>query len=143
VTAPRCAGVGKKKQELHMDPFFHKALSFDVLGACFAVHNALGPGLLESAYEGALTVELANRGLAFERQVVYPLHYHGELCGAYIADLVVEKKIIVELKSVKLLTSVMEAQVINYLRLTGLTVGYLVNFNGERLDWRRLINMPP
>ena len=114
-------------------------LSENVLGACFAVHNALGPGLLESAYEGALVIELGCRGLSYERQAVYPVHYRGQLAGAYVADLVVEGTIILELKSVQRLTGVMEAQIINYLRLSGVPVGYLVNFNGQRVAWQRFV----
>ena len=76
-----------------------KELSAAVIGAAFAVHNALGPGLLESAYEGAMAVELTYRELPFQRQVVYPLQYRGEYCGAYITDLVVAGNILLELKS--------------------------------------------
>jgi len=97
------------------------------------------PGLLESAYEGALGIELGCLGLAYERQAVYPVYYRGQLAGAYVADLVVEGKVILELKSVQRLTAVMEAQIINYLRLSGLPVGYLLNFNGERVAWRRFV----
>ena len=86
-----------------MSVLIHKELSDQVLGAVFSVHNVLGPGLLESAYEGALVIELKHRGLAFDRQQVYPLSYKGELAGAYIADLVVENIIILELKSVQAL----------------------------------------
>ena len=117
----------------------HKELSDSVIGAAMKVHNYLGPGLLESAYEGALIIELKNRGLNVERQVVYPLYYLGELAGAYVADLVVDGKIILELKSVKELTGTMEAQLINYLRLSKVPVGYLVNFRNERVEWKRRV----
>ena len=125
-----------------MSKLVHGELSNAVLGAVFTVHNTLGPGLLESAYEGALAVELKYRNLQFKRQVVYPLQYRGEYCGAYISDLVVEDLILLELKSVKELLPVMEAQVINYLRLSGVPVGYLVNFQGRRVEWRRFVDSP-
>jgi GxxExxY protein len=96
-----------------MAHFIHKQLSYKLLGMSFSVHNILGPGLLESAYEGAFCVELAKAGIAFSRQKVYPLYYKGELIGGYIADLVVDNTIILELKSVRALTNVMEAQIIN------------------------------
>ena len=118
-------------------------LSQQVLGACFSVHNALGPGLLESAYEGALAIEFQQQGLAFGRQVVYPVYYKGHMAGAYVADMVVADKIILELKSVQCLNKVMEAQLLNYLRLSKVPVGYLVNFNGERVVWRRFVYGPP
>ena len=126
-----------------MAQMLYPELSRKVLGACFAVHNALGPGLLESAYEGALVIELRRLSLSFQRQVIYPLYYRGELAGAYVADLVVEDTIILELKSVQKLTPVMEAQLINYLRLSGVPVGYLVNFAGERAVWQRLVHTAP
>ncbi len=122
-----------------MSELIENELSNQVLGAVFAVHNSLGPGLLESAYEGALVIEFKHRGLEISRQHVYPVYYRGELAAAYIADMVVEGKIILELKSVKEFTPAMEAQLLNYLRLSGLEVGYLVNFNGRRVVWRRLV----
>ena len=106
------------------------------------MHNLLGPGLLESAYEGAFCVELSHAGIPLERQKVYPLYYKGEYIGAYIADLVVDNKIIVELKSVSKLTAVMDAQLINYLRLSRIQVGYLMNFNAPKLEWKRFVNQP-
>jgi GxxExxY protein len=106
----------------------------------FSVHNVLGPGLLESAYEGALVIELKRRGLRFERQQIFPLYYKGELAGAYVADLVVENTVLLELKSVQSLTKVMEAQVINYLRLSKVPVGYLINFRNTRVEWKRFVH---
>ena len=76
----------------------------------------------------------------WDRQVVYPLVYRGQYVGAYLADLVVEGTIILELKSVKALTPVMDALIINYLKLSGLPVGYLVNFHNTRVEWRRFVN---
>ena len=108
-----------------MAHFIFKTLSFLLVRLGFSVHNLLGPGLLESAYESAFCVELSQAGLTYERQKVYPLYYKGEYIGAYIADLVVDNKIIVELKSVSRLTPVMDAQIINYLHLSKLQVGYL------------------
>jgi GxxExxY protein len=108
----------------------------------FSVHNALGPGLLESAYEGAFVVELDCAGVKYERQCVYPLYHRGQLVSAYIADLVVDDTIIVKLKSVKELHKTMEAQIINYLRLAKLEVGYLLNFNGLRVEWNAVPVFP-
>jgi len=122
-----------------MSKLIHSQLSNTVLGACFSVHNILGPGLLESAYEGALVIELAHLGIIVERQKVFPVYYKGELAGAYIADIVVDGKIILELKSAVRLTGVMEAQLINYLRLSKVPVGYLVNFRNSRVEWKRFI----
>ena len=123
-----------------MAEFIQKQLSYKILGMAFSVHNILGPGLLESAYEGAFCIELAKANIPFSRQHVYPLHYKGQLVGGYIADLVVNNCIILELKSVQQLNKVMEAQLINYLKLSKLPVGYLINFNSTRLEWKRFVN---
>jgi GxxExxY protein len=123
-----------------MEYIIQKELSGRVLDATFAIHRVLGPGLLESAYEGAYAVELLSHGIKVARQVVYPLAYKGEYIGAYIADMVVENKIIVELKAVSKLNEVMEAQLINYLKLSKLQVGYLVNFYNTSIQWRRFVN---
>ena len=124
-----------------MSHFIFKKLSYSILQYAFSVHNLLGPGLLESAYEGAFCVELKKAGIHFDRQKVYPLYYKGEYVSAYIADLVVDNKIIIELKSVSQLTKVMNAQLLNYLHLSKLQVGYLMNFNAIRLEWKRFVNL--
>jgi GxxExxY protein len=124
-----------------MSKLVHYDLSCKVLKAAFAVHRALGSGLLESAYEGAYALELAHMGIPYERQQVFPLVYRGEYVGAYFADIVVANTIIIELKSVKCLNEVMEAQLVNYLKLSGLPVGYLINFNGIRVQWLRFVNL--
>jgi GxxExxY protein len=126
-----------------MAKLFQLDLSYAVIGAAFAVHKTLGPGLLEACYEGAYVVELQHRGIEVARQVVYPLQYRGEYIGAYMADVVVANTIIVELKSVSKLNEIMEAQLLNYLRLSRLQVGYLINFQNPRLEWRRFVNTRP
>jgi GxxExxY protein len=105
----------------------------------FTIHNILGPGLLEHAYEEAFCIELRRAGIIFERQKVFALQYKGEYIGGYIADLVIDDKIVLELKSVQQLNNVMEAQIINYLRLSKCTVGYLMNFNGLKVEWKRFV----
>ena len=114
-------------------------LSNKVLQGCFRVHRDLGPGLLESVYESAVAVELEYQGVLFKRQAKFPVHYRKVLIGTYFADFCVEDKIILELKSVKHLLPIMRAQLINYLRISGVTVGYLVNFNAESLKWERYV----
>ena len=93
----------------------------------------LGPGLLESAYEEALCIELNDSGLAYHRQLPVPALYKGQVVGNYRVDLLVEDAVIVELKSVERLDSVFEAQVLTYLRVTGKKVGLLINFNSRLL----------
>jgi GxxExxY protein len=86
-----------------------------------------------------LVIELAHLGVPVERQKVFPVYYKGELAGAYIADIVVDSKIILELKSAVRLTGVIKAQLINYLRLSKIQVGYLVNFRNSRVEWKRFV----
>jgi GxxExxY protein len=101
-----------------------------VIGAAIEVHRELGPGLLESSYEECLCRELTLRGVSFERQVPLPVFYKGaELDCGYRLDLVVENKVIVEIKAVESLLPIHEAQLLTYLRLGDKRLGLLINFN--------------
>ena len=107
-------------------------ISYQIRGAIFNVYKELGPGLLESVYEEALTYELPKRGLSVERQLEVPIHYDGHLLNTSLRlDLLVEGKVIVELKSVKEMQEVFFKQTRTYLRLKGLKLGLLVNFNTD------------
>ncbi len=105
-----------------------------IIGAAIAVHRELGPGLLESAYEACLAFELADHGLFVEKQKELPVRYRGVQvdCG-YRLDLLVEGKVIVELKAVEKLLPIHEAQLLSYLKLSGCKVGLLLNFNVRML----------
>ena len=101
-----------------------------IIGAAIEVHRALGPGLLESAYEECLCHELYLRGLSFERQVALPVSYKGlQLDCGYKIDLIVEREVILELKALEAILPVHEAQLLTYLKLSGKYVGLLINFN--------------
>jgi GxxExxY protein len=105
-----------------------------VLNASFLVHSELGPGLLESVYEQCLYYELVKKGLRVEKQYPMPVVYKDiKLSGGYRCDLLVERKIIVEIKSVDSLADIHLAQVITYLKLSGCKLGLLVNFNVSHL----------
>lgn len=112
----------------------HRELSDRVLDCAFSVHRALGPGLLESAYEACLTYELRKRGMHVERQKELSVIYEEVMieCG-FRADLIVENSIIVELKTVGQMAPIHHAQLMTYLRLTGLRLGLLINFNVKLL----------
>ena len=106
------------------------ALSREVIGAAIEVHKALGPGLLESAYEECLCKELELQGIAFKQQVELPIRYKGlELSAGYRMDIVVDNLLILELKSVEKLLPIHEAQLLTYLRLSDTWLGLLLNFN--------------
>jgi GxxExxY protein len=113
-----------------MQQSFGTPLSKLLIGAAIEVHRQLGPGLLESSYEECLCFELAQRGVAHERQIPLPIVYKGHrLDAGYRIDLVVERTLIVEVKSVDQLVRIHEAQVLTYLRLSGLETALLINFN--------------
>ena len=109
------------------------ALSYEVIGAAIEVHKVLGgPGLLESIYEKAMVWELQSRGIAVERQVEVPIYYKGHLLGTPLrVDLLVEKLVILENKSVMIYNPIFEVKTLTYLRLTNLKLGLVINF-GEQ-----------
>lgn len=108
----------------------YEQLTHEIRGAAMEVHRELGPGLLESAYEECLCRELALPGLRFQRQVPLPVTYKGvQLDCGYKLDLVVDDKVVLELKSIKQVEPIHEAQLLTYLRLSGKRVGLLMNFN--------------
>ncbi len=101
-----------------------------IIGAGINVHRALGPGLLESVYEDCLLIELKEQGILFKNQVGIPLQYKGyEIKHKLVLDIIVENKVIVELKACEKLIPVHDAQLLTYLKLTGCKVGLLMNFN--------------
>jgi GxxExxY protein len=105
-----------------------------ILDSAFKVHNALGPGLLESVYESALAAELKKRSLTVERQKPIPVEYDGQLLDvAFRADLIVNKLVLVELKSVETITPLFKKTVTSYLKLIPLRLGFLINFNETHL----------
>ena len=117
-----------------------------IIGAAMAVHRALGPGLLESAYEACLAFELVQRGLQVEQQKPLPVVYREvKLDCGYRLDIFVEGKVIVEIKAVDRLAPIHEAQLLSYLKLSGCQVGLLLNFNVKLLKdgIRRLVNSFP
>jgi GxxExxY protein len=115
----------------------------DIVGAAIDVHRALGPGLLETAYETCLCRELFLRGIEYQRQVQLPIDYRGiKLNCGYRLDLVVQGSVIVEVKSISRVLPIHRAQVLTYLKLTDLRLGLLINFNVEMLrdGIHRIIN---
>ena len=109
-------------------------LTDTIIGAAMEVHRALGPGLLESTYEMCLCRELSIRGIAFERQVPIPVEYKGvKLDCGYRADIVVDRKILVEIKAIDSLLPIHDAQLLSYLKIGGWKIGLLINFNVELL----------
>ncbi len=117
----------------------YKELSFKIMEACFEVHNILGPGFTESIYESAVVKVLNKNGIATERQKLTEVYFKREKVGEYRLDLVVDAKIILELKAVKELDKLFEAQLLSYLKATGLQLGILVNFGGKKVEYKRIV----
>lgn len=114
-----------------------------IIDAAIKVHTELGPGLLESAYEICLAHELRKRGLSVQTQVKLPIEYDGiHLDAGYRIDMLVESKVIVELKAVEKMPPIFEAQILSYLKLSNLQVGLLINFHVPRLKdgLKRIVN---
>ncbi len=116
-----------------------KDLSFQIMAAVFEVHNILGHGFLENVYEKALLKELQLRGIPSEAQKPVTIFYKGEEIGVYTPDILVRNQIILELKSVDKCSPAHEAQVLNYLKATGLRLGLLINFGREKVEYKRLV----
>lgn len=121
-------------------PLLFESLSSQILESAFEVSNELGAGFLESVYEGALFIALKNKNLRVERQVPIKVHFRDQLVGQFIADLVIEDQIIVELKAVRTLAPEHSAQTLNYLKATGKPIAMLINFGSPKLEYRRFDN---
>jgi GxxExxY protein len=119
------SGAAVSTSKLHFEELTEK-----ILGAAIEVHKALGPGLLESAYEERLCHELNLRGLRFQRQIKVPVMYKGiNLDCGYQLDIMVEETVILELKSIERIISIHEAQLLTYMKLLNKPVGFIINFN--------------
>ena len=117
-------------QNKNNQPLLEKELTDKIIGAAIEVHKVLGPGLLESSYQVCLEHESELRKMLFEHRVKLPVKYKGiELDAGYEIDLIYDKRVIVELKAVERVIPVHEAQLLTYMRLTGIRVGLLINFN--------------
>ncbi len=115
--------------------------TYQIIGACMKVHRNLGSGFLESVYQEALEKEFNLQQIYFQRQLKLKLIYDGQIMKKYfVADFVCYEKVLLEIKAASFLIKDAEAQVINYLKSTGLSVGLLVNFGQKSLIWKRFIN---
>ena len=114
-------------------------LTYKINAAIFEVNRTLGPGFLEKVYENALMIELGNLGLRAQAQAPVNVHYKDTIVGAYFADILVEDTVVLELKTVDELSKIHEAQLLNYLKATGLKVGLLVNFKDKKAKIRRMV----
>ena len=114
-------------------------LTYLINGAIFEVNRILGPGFLEKVYENALLMELKARGIKAAAQYPIKVRYKDQIVGEYFADLLVEDQVIIELKTVDKIERIHEAQLLNYLKATGIKVGLLVNFKNTKADIKRFV----
>lgn len=125
---------------MHADVDGLNGLSRRVIGCAYTVLNTLGAGYLEKVYDNALAIELGNAGLDVSRRHRLQVFYDGIVVGEYVADMIVERSVLIELKAVRALDEVHKAQCLNYLKAAGLRVGLLLNFGLPRLEIKRLVN---
>jgi GxxExxY protein len=103
------------------------------------VHNEVGHGLREKTYERALCREFDLQDVSYNQQAVYPVFYKGEKIDDYIPDLVVEDRVVVDTKTVEAINDDHRGQILNYLKITGLKVGLIINFKNQKLEWERIV----
>jgi len=114
-------------------------LSRRVIGCAMRVHGALGCGFLESVYENAFAIELQKKGILFQRQVRLLVEYRDVIVGTYCADVIIENKLLLELKALKPLDNTCKAQLLNYLKASNIPIGLLINFGSKSLQIKRMI----
>lgn len=113
--------------------------SYEVIGCAMRVHNALGPGLREKPYENALVIELRRSGFKAEPQRKFPIFYCDQIVGDCIPDITVNGNLLVDAKSLDTIGENEQAQMLNYLRISGLELGLIVNFKNPKLEWLRVV----
>ena len=121
------------------DKILYKDLSYKIVGLAMEAHNKLGYGFLEKVYENALMVLLRKEGIKAERQAPITVYFDGEVVGDYYADILIDNKIILELKAAVNIADTHRAQTLNYLKATGLRLAMILNFGKERLEYERLV----
>jgi len=128
------AGHGQRRGQI-----LHRELSYSVVGAAMAVYNELGPGFLESVYRRSLMIELHARGIPAEEEKPLPVYYRGRLVGEHRLDILVDGKVVLELKAAKAIAEEHVAQTLHYLAATGLRLAIIINFGPNGLETRRLV----
>jgi len=122
-----------------MVELLEKNLVFRILGCGMSVHNSIGPGLREKTYENALCVEFRRQHIRFSQQSRYPVRYCNEIVDEFVPDLIIEDRVIVDTKTVETIIDEHRATMINYLKITGLKVGVIINFKHNTLIWERIV----
>jgi len=117
-----------------------KELSYQVINAAYAVHNQLGPGFLESIYESAMVLELEARGHKINKQVRVPVYYREQKIGEHVLDVLVNDKVVLELKAVTEILPIHQQQALSYLKVTGLELAIVINFGTSSVKYERVVD---
>lgn len=131
--------MGEPLMDANKRELIHKEEVFQIVGCAMEVLNMLGHGLLEKPYENALVVEFGLRGIECSQQPRFPVVYKGVKVGEYIPDLIVFGKIVVDTKTIDRITNLEKGQILNYLKITSLKVGLILNFKNPSLEWERVV----
>jgi GxxExxY protein len=123
-----------------MENYKHNEITEKIIGAAYKVHNTLGSGFLEKVYQNSLVIEIRALGFGVEVEKPMKVYYHGEVVGNYVADIIVDGKVLLEIKAIKELSGIHEAQILNYLKATGIGVGLLINFDRSVNIKRRIMD---
>lgn len=127
------------RHELSEDNILHRDLVFRIVGCAFEVMKEVGHGLHEKPYENALVLAFQDADIEVQQQAVFPIHFKERPVGEYIPDLIVDDAVIIDAKVIDRITDHERGQMINYLRITGLRVGLIINFKRAKLEWERII----
>jgi len=122
-----------------MSELVYKELSYKIIGIAMKVYNDLGAGFLEKVYENAMMILFKNENIDAKQQESIDVYYYKKKIGHYVTDILVENKILIELKTVDKITKVHKAQLINYLKATNKKLGIIINFNKEELEFERVV----
>jgi GxxExxY protein len=123
----------------HEEKWLHGDLVYNVIGSAIEVMKELGHGLHEKPYENAMVVEMGLRGLTWQQQPRYDVFYKGVLVSEYVPDLIVANAVVVDSKVIDRITDHERGQILNYLRITKLRVGLIINFKHAKLEWERMV----
>ena len=122
-----------------MSSIKYKELSYEIVGVAMGVHNQLGNGFLEKVYENSMMILFEEKSIKAKQQQKINVMFKNRVVGDYIADILVEDKIILELKTIDKITNVHRAQLLNYLKATGLKLGMIINFKNRKLEYERIV----
>jgi len=134
-----CPFVDIRGHLCNKDTMNHPDPTYEVIGSAMRVHNELGPGLREKPYENAMAIDFREQGIAFINQHGFPILYHDQPVGHCVPDFTIGGEVVVEIKSIDKIGDSELAQMINYLRISGIRLGLIINFRNPKVEWKRVV----